>query len=77
MSKSLRIAAAVSVCFALFFGVSSILAAPGGGGRPLPPPPVLCGCICDDGSFVITHAKNANQCPRACEAACAAGSDEF
>jgi hypothetical protein len=75
MLKSLRIVAVSAVCFALLFGVSTILAAPGG--RPAPKPPVLCGCLCDDGSFVTTHAKNAKQCPRACEAACEAPSGEF
>ena len=73
MSKLMRIAAALSVCVVLTLGVSSILA----GGRPAPPPPVLCGCVCPDGSFVTTHAKNAQQCPRACEIACAAGSSTF
>jgi hypothetical protein len=74
MTKSLRIAVAFAACVALTLGISS-MAAPVG--RPLPPPPVLCGCACPDGSFVITHAKKAKQCPRACEAACEAGSGEF
>lgn len=72
MSNLVRIAAVLSVCVVLTLGMSSILA--GGGGRPAPPPPVLCGCLCPDGSFVTTHAKNAKQCPRACEIACEAGS---
>ena len=71
MSRSLRISAAFSVCLALIVGISSILMA--GPGRPLPPPPVLCGCVCPDGSFVTTHAKKAQQCRRACETACEAG----
>jgi hypothetical protein len=71
MTKPLHIAAAVSVCVALAFGVTSILAAPG---RPAPPQPVLCGCVCPDGSFVVVHAKNAKACPKACEDACEAGS---
>ena len=75
MTKSLQIAVAFCVCVALTIGISSILAAPGG--RPLPPPPVLCGCICPDGSFVTTHAKKAKACPRACATACEAGSGEF
>lgn len=61
-----RIAAAVSVCAALF-GVSSVLA---GRGRPAPPPDVLCGCYCPDGSIVIVHAPDENSCPIVCQSAC-------
>ncbi len=68
-----RIAAAVSVCVVLTFGVSTILA---GRGRPAPPQPVLCGCICPDGSFVTTHAKKPKGCQKACAVACE-GSDTF
>ena len=62
-----RIVAAVSVLVALF-GISSILAARGG--RPAPPPPVVCGCVCADGSFVTTEAPNGDACPSACATAC-------
>jgi hypothetical protein len=68
MKKALRIAGAVSACLALTLGVSSSMAARGG--KPAPPPPVLCGCACPDGSFVITHAPDANSCPSVCETAC-------
>lgn len=68
-----RIVAAVSVCVALF-GFSSLMAARGG--RPAPPPPVLCGCACPDGSFVITHAPDPDSCPSACATACQ-GSETF
>ncbi len=40
------------------------------GTRPAPPPPVLCGCVCPDGSFTTTHAPDAASCPSACAAAC-------
>jgi hypothetical protein len=62
-----RIAATASVCAALL-GISSIMA--GRGGHPLPPPPVLCGCLCPDGSYVITHAPDENSCPDVCATAC-------
>lgn len=67
MKMFARIVAAFAVCAALF-GISSILAARGG--RPAPPPPVLCGCACPDGSFVTTHAPDANSCESACAVAC-------
>ena len=73
MKTSTRIVAAVAVCVA-FFGISSILAARGG--RPAPPPPVLCGCACPDGSFVTTHAPDADSCESACAVACQ-GSETF
>ena len=69
MMKSLRVAAAFCTFVVLTLGMSSLLAAPPVG-RPGPRPPVLCGCICPDGSFVTTHAKNAKACPRACAIAC-------
>ena len=78
MKKSLRIGTAFFALFALFaltLGISTLLAAPRG--RPLPPPPVLCGCVCPDGSFVITHAPNPHACPSACATACEAGSGTF
>ena len=75
MTKLVRITAAFFVCGALTFGVSTLLAARGG--RPLPPPPVLCGCVCPDGSFVTTHAPSPNACPSACATACEAGSGTF
>ena len=62
-----RIAAALSVC-AMVFGVSTVLA---GRGKPAPPPPVLCGCACPDGSIVIVHAPDENSCPAVCATACA------
>lgn len=74
MRKSLRIAAVLSVFVAMIFGISIILAARGG--RPAPPPPVLCGCACPDGSFVIVHAPTGDDCPSACATACA-GSETF
>ena len=62
-----RIAAAVSVC-ALLAGVSTVMA--GRKSVPAPPPPVLCGCPCPDGSFVIVHAPDAESCPAVCANAC-------
>jgi hypothetical protein len=56
------------------FGITSIMAARSG--RPAPPPPVQCGCICSDGSFVTTHAADSNSCPSACATACA-GTETF
>jgi hypothetical protein len=67
-----RIVVAVAVCVGVF-GISSIMA---GRGRPAPPPPVLCGCACPDGSFVTTHAPDADSCPSACATACQ-GSEEM
>jgi len=68
MKKTLRIAALVSVSLVMALAVSSSMAARGG--KPAPPPPVLCGCACPDGSFVITHAPDADSCPSVCESAC-------
>jgi len=68
MRKAVQIAVTACVCVAMTFGVSSIMA--GRKGIPAPPPPVLCGCICPDGSLVITHAPDANSCPAACATAC-------
>lgn len=65
-----RIVLGVCLCVAAF-GVSSVLA---GRGKPAPPPPVLCGCLCPDGSFVTTHAPNEAGCESACATACQ-GSD--
>lgn len=73
MTKSLRIFAALCACVAFTFGITSVIAK----GRPLPPPPVLCGCLCPDGSFITTHAPSSNACASACAAACSAGSGEF
>lgn len=70
MRTWVRFAAIVSVCVVLV-GVSSLMA----GGRKAPPPPVLCGCLCPDGSLVVTHAPDADSCPSACATACA-GSEE-
>lgn len=67
MRNAARVAAAISVCAALF-GVSSVMA--GRKGRPAPPPPVLCGCACPDGSIVIVHAPDENSCPSVCATAC-------
>ena len=72
MRTLVRMVAALSLCV-VAFGVASIVSA---GGRPAPPPPVLCGCACPDGSFVTTHAANADSCPSACATACQ-GSEEM
>ena len=66
MKTFVRIAAVVSVSAALL-GASTLMAKKG---PPLPPPPVLCGCACPDGSIVITHAPDAESCPAVCETAC-------
>jgi len=68
MKKVPRIAVTALACTAMTFGVSSMVSARGG--RPAPPPPVLCGCACPDGSFVITHAPDAESCPSVCATAC-------
>lgn len=73
MKKVSRVVVGIAVGVGLF-GASSIMAARVG--RPAPPPPVQCGCLCSDGSFVTTHAPDANSCPSACETACA-GSETF
>lgn len=73
MRASVRIAAVLSVGVAVIFGISSIVSAKG---RPAPPPPVLCGCMCPDGSFTTTHAPDAASCPSACATACQ-GSEEY
>ncbi|MDH3284629.1 MAG: hypothetical protein OEQ13_07805, partial [Acidobacteriota bacterium] len=65
--------AALAALVVLVLGMSSLLAAPPVG-RPGPKPPVLCGCLCEDGSFVTTHAKNAKGCDKACATACEAAS---
>jgi hypothetical protein len=67
MKKLVRIAALLSVGVGLL-GVPSTEARKGG--VPAPPPPVLCGCACPDGSFVITHAPDEASCPSVCESAC-------
>jgi hypothetical protein len=68
MRKALRIAGTVAVGLAMTLSVSSSMAARRG--QPAPPPPVLCGCACPDGSFVITHAPDAESCPSVCATAC-------
>ena len=68
MKKLVRIAVTAFVCTVVTFGVSSLVSARGG--KPLPPPPVLCGCICPDGSFTTVHAENAKGCEAACATAC-------
>lgn len=68
MKAVARIVAGLAIFVALL-GISSIEAGRGGG-QPAPPPPVLCGCVCPDGSFVTTHAPDENSCATACEAAC-------
>jgi hypothetical protein len=68
MKKTIaRVVAAAAICLAAL-GVGSIEA--GRKSVPAPPPPVLCGCACPDGSFVITHAPDAESCPAVCEQAC-------
>jgi hypothetical protein len=66
MKMLVRMAAAASV-FAALVGVSSLVTAKG---RPAPPPPVLCGCACPDGSIIITHAPDAESCPAVCASVC-------
>lgn len=75
MMKTLRIVTLLFAFLAVTLAISSLLAAPVG--RPLPPPPVLCGCLCPDGSFITTHAPSAKACTHACKVACEAGSGEF
>lgn len=70
--KTRRIA--LAVCSLALLAASGFVFARGG--RPAPPPPVLCGCLCPDGSFTTTHAPDANSCPSACETACQ-GSELF
>ena len=68
MKKNLaRFAAVTAICFAVA-GISSLQA--GKKGIPAPPPPVLCGCACPDGSIVVTHAPSADQCEAVCATAC-------
>ena len=66
MKMLVRMAAAASV-FAALVGVTSLVTAKG---RPVPPPPVLCGCACPDGSIIITHAPDAESCPAVCASVC-------
>ncbi len=68
MRKSGKILVVVALNLALL-ALSGLVFAKGGS-APAPPPPVLCGCKCPDGSFVTTHAPDANSCPSACAAAC-------
>jgi len=70
MKKLTRIAATVSVCSVWLFGASSIVNAGRGKSTPAPPPPVLCGCLCPDGSIMVTHAPDAESCPSVCATAC-------
>lgn len=67
MRKPARIVTTVSFICVGLFGISNLMA---GHGKPAPPPPVLCGCACPDGSFVITHAPDADSCPSVCATAC-------
>ena len=67
----LRIAAVVGLLSVATIGISALVAGPIG--VPLPPPPVLCGCACPDGSFVTTHAPDPGSCESACAAACDSG----
>jgi hypothetical protein len=67
MKKSRLVVYVAVVCVALA-GISSVVLAKVG--RPAPPPPVLCGCLCPDGSFTTTHAPDANSCDAACAVAC-------
>jgi hypothetical protein len=69
MKKLARIVTVVALCSVAVFGVSSIMAR-GPKSTPAPPPPVLCGCACPDGSIVITHAPDAESCPAVCATAC-------
>lgn len=66
MKVLVRFAAAVSVV-AIVMGASSVFA---GKSHPAPPQDVLCGCLCPDGSIVITHAPDENSCPAVCATAC-------
>lgn len=66
-----RIVASIAIC-TVCLGVTSLFA----GGRKAPPPPVLCGCACPDGSFTTVHAPDADSCPSACATACQ-GSEEM
>jgi len=68
MKTLARFAFAVSVGAVCLLGVSTVMA--GKKGIPAPPPPVLCGCVCSDGSIVIVHAENEAGCPAACANAC-------
>ena len=67
----LRIAAVVGLLSVATIGISALVAGPIG--VPLPPPPVLCGCACPDGSFVTTHAPDPGSRESACAAACDSG----
>jgi hypothetical protein len=62
MKTLVRTAAVVSMLAALV-GVSTLVTAKG---RPAPPPPALCGCLCPDGSFFTTHAPDEDSCDEAC-----------
>jgi hypothetical protein len=67
MKTLARIVAAAAIVLAVL-GISDIQA--GRKSIPAPPPPVLCGCACPDGSFVITHAPDEASCPIVCASAC-------
>ena len=64
--KSLRICFVALLAVLSIFSLSVLTATR----IPLPPPPVLCGCICPDGSFITTHAPTGEDCPQACATAC-------
>lgn len=61
MKMLVRTAAAISMCAALV-GVSTLVTAKG---KP-PAPPVLCGCQCPDGSIVVAHAPDGENCETGC-----------
>ena len=69
MKSIARISFMVAVSAVCLFGVSQVMAGKGKG-IPAPPPPVLCGCICPDGSFTTVHAENEAGCAAACANAC-------
>ena len=72
MKKLLRVGGFALMLTVLPLGSSTVPANPIG--FPLPPGPVLCGCVCPDGSFTTTHAPSFDACPDACDNACSSGS---
>jgi hypothetical protein len=68
MKKTLaRFVAVSAICFAVA-GITSLQA--GRKSVPPPPPDVLCGCACPDGSIIVTHAPSADQCESVCATVC-------